>query len=213
MKKIIVFVNTLFIFFFIPFIVFSEKSQQQSIFNFNSSSPSPKVNKFVYYPQCDGEYDDLPMPNGCYFCEAGCGLATTAMILSSYVDKKFTPAAVIDLYKQKGLYAGCKGSKITDHQEILQENGLKTTDLMVYNSNNDAVEDFKSYINSGWTIFALGRFCSNDCQHFFWITNIDENNNVWAYDPFYGKQQMPPINENKYQPFPNYRMAFGVKKM
>ena len=45
------------------------------------------------------------------------------------------------------------------------------------------------------------------------ICNIDENNNVWAYDPYYGRLSATPFNENRYYPFPKYRVAFGVKKI
>ncbi len=79
-------------------------------------------------------------------------------------------------------------------------------------TNTDAVADFKTYIGSGWTIFALGRFCNNGCRHYFWITEVDDNNNVWAYDPFYGRKQVPPYNQSNRYPFPQYRLAFGVRK-
>ncbi len=180
-----------------------------------SSTINPLSSSFTYYPQCDGIFDNLPLPNGCTLCRAGCGPTTLAMILSSYVDKKFTPDVVVNLYKQNGYYAGCDGTKITDAMNIATQNGLKTTDLLVYDgrNNDNAIQDFKAYINSGWTIFTLARYCAAGCRHFFWITNVDSQNNVWAYDSFYGRKRLPPpFNENQYYPFPQYKFAFGVKK-
>lgn len=202
-------------------------TMQQSSFNVATPSPTsilyppplsstlyPLPSNLIYYPQCDGNFDNLSFPNGCNLCQSGCGPATTAMILSSYIDKKFTPAVVVDLFKEKGLYAGCNGTKITDNQKLINEVGLKTTDLLFYRSNEEAVADFKAYLEAGWTMFALARFCENGCRHYFWITDIDEASNVWAYDPFYGRKELPPpFNENKYYPFPRYRLAFGVKKL
>ncbi len=206
-------------------------TMQQSSFNFTTpsatlpstaipnSAPSSIIynplSNFTYYPQCDGIFDNIQLPNGCNLCKAGCGPTALAMILSSYVDKKFTPDAVVNLYKQNGFYAGCDGTKITDAMNIATQNGLKTTDLLVYDgrNNDNAIQDFKAYINSGWTIFALARYCAAGCRHFFWITNVDSQNNVWAYDSFYGRKRLPPpFNENQYYPFPQFRLAFGVKK-
>ncbi len=170
---------------------------------------------FVYYPQCDGPYDNTPLPGGCNVCDSGCGPTTVAMILSSYVNKRFTPPTVINLYKNNNMYAGCDGTKITDAQTIMEQNGLKTTDLLILTSNtaDETISDFKSYLNTGWTLFVLARYCANGCSHYFWITGIDGNNNVWAYDPFYGRKTIPPpFNENQYAPYPQYRAAFGVKK-
>ncbi len=194
----------------------------------NIATPSPSLSQqynntaiqqsstYVYFPQCDGNFDNIKLPNGCNLCQSGCGPTTVAMILSSYVDKKFAPDTVVNLYKQNGFYAGCNGTKINEAMDLLLQNGLKTTDLMVYDNSapdNDAIGDFKVYIKSGWTIFALARFCPSGCRHYFWITDVDDKNNVWAYDSFYGRKKLPPpYNENSRYPFPQYRLAFGVRK-
>lgn len=169
----------------------------------------------TYYPQCDGPYDNYSLVGGCNICQAGCGQTTTAMILSSYVDKKFTPPVVADLYAKNGVVSGCKGTNIMDAQNIMKQNGVLTTDLIINSStdNTQILSDFKSYLRNGWTLFTLARYCSQGCGHFIWIVDVDSNNNVWTYDSFYGRKQIPPpFNENKYNPFPYYRVAFGVKK-
>ncbi len=190
-------------------------SPTPNIQNITALGNGSNTSNFIYYPQCDGPYDNISLPGGCNVCSSGCGPATVAMILSSYINKSFTPPAVINLYKNNNMYAGCDGTKITDAQIIMQQNGLKTTDLLILTSNtpDETLSDFKSYLQNGWTLFTLARYCANGCSHYFWITNIDNNNNVWAYDPFYGRKTLPPpFDENQYSPYPQYRAAFGVKK-
>lgn len=172
-------------------------------------------NVLVYYPQCSGSYDDYPLPNGCNICQSGCGPTTVAMILSTYINVSYDPTAVVEQYKTKGFYAGCDGSSYSDAKAFLNQMGLSTTDYLIYDDATigEVADDFKNYLKNGWTIFTLGRYCDGGCGHYFWITEIDQNNNVWAYDPYYGRMQSPPINENKYYPFPKYRLAFGVKKI
>jgi len=193
--------------------------------NFNSSdlTPAPSItisdqiptgNGLSYYPQCNGDFDSYPLPLGCTICKAGCGPTTVAMILSSLVNLGIKPPNVVDFYKEKGFLLGCSGSYISDAKALLNQMGLKTTDIMVFNySTSDQVaEDFRNYIQTGWLIFALGKYCDAGCGHYFLISSVDDNDNIWAYDPYYGRFQDPPLNESRYYPFPKYRMAFGVKK-
>ncbi|MBI3366183.1 C39 family peptidase, partial [Candidatus Roizmanbacteria bacterium] len=176
------------------------------------SSPSNKV----YYSQCNDTYDNYLLPQGCNICKAGCGPTTVAMILSSYIDKKFTPSYVVDLYKQNGFAAGCKGTTVGDSQQILEQNGMKTTDLLYYAESpyEEIVTDLKSYLKNGWTIYMLAKFCPKGCGHFFWIVDIDNNNNVWTYDPGYGNidgRKIVPLNEITLNPPAQYYVAFGVR--
>jgi len=185
----------------------------------NSSSVSKNNNNYVYYPQCDGPYDKTPLTPTCNLCDGGCGPTTVAMILSSYVDPKFTPPAVVDIYKANDAL-GC-GTRISDAKNIFELNGVQTSDYMLgYDGNeyiiDDVVSDFRSYLQNGWTIFTLANYkCTSKpegCYHFFWITDIDEKGNVMAYDPYYGKNTRAAINENARYPDPKYVAAFGVKK-
>ncbi len=176
-------------------------------------APSEKV----YYSQCNGGYDSYPLPGGCNMCRAGCGPTSVAMILSSYIDKKFTPPAVVDLYAQNGFEAGCDGTTVGDAQMILEQNGMKTTDLLYYGETptEEVLNDLKSYLQYGWTMFMLAKFCPKGCGHFFWIVDVDSNNNVWTYDPSYGNlygTKIVPLNETSLNPPAQYYVAFGVKK-
>ncbi|MDO8609214.1 MAG: C39 family peptidase [bacterium] len=179
-----------------------------------SQSPHTSSNTYVYYSQCDGNYDNYALPNGCTMCESGCGPATVAMILSSLVSPINTPAHVADTYKQYEFALGCDGSKIVDAQSIIHMSGLKVTDLtyLASSTKNEVIQELKLYIKAGWTLFTLARFCDAGCGHFFWITDIDDNNVIWTYDPYYGKKQLQPLNTSIFDPFPKYRVAFGVKK-
>ena len=136
------------------------------------------------------------------------------MIASYYLDSQYNPQFIVNQYKSKGYYLGCSGSSYYDAKTLLQNYGLKTTDFIYFNleSADKVVDDLKKYFNAGWTFFTLANFKENGGGHFFWITNIDSQRNIWAYDPYYGRFQTPPINQNSRYPFPKYRVVFGVKK-
>lgn len=181
---------------------------------FPVSSIIPTVqNGYVYYHQCDPRFGDTALPQGCTICSRGCGLTTVAIVLSSFKDRSMNPFVVNQLYAQNGLYAGCEGTSITSAKIILNQYGLRTTDYFVYQDTPALTEEiaplFENYVNAGWTIVALSIFSAGN-RHFFWITNVDENNNIWALDPYYGKDQIP-FNESRYYPYPKYFYAFGVR--
>ena len=178
-----------------------------------SDSETTASEKYVYYAQSSSEFASYPLPSGCTIGTMGCGPTTVAMILASYIDKSITPKTIVDLYRQKGYSLGCDGSKIVDAKTTLTYYGIETTDYIPYSSaTSDVVtKDFKNYLNGGYTIFALANF-GGTTDHFFWITEIDDKNNIWAYDPYYGVGQTLPYNENSRYPFPKYLWAFGVKK-
>lgn len=177
-----------------------------------SSTTNSLSSNLTYYYQC-GEYGGYSLPSGCTLCSDGCGPTTVAMIAASYIDKNITPQTIVDLYKNHSYLLGCGGSRYSDAKTALESYGLKTTSYMIYNfeSADTVVNDFRNYINSGWTIFTLVNLCQNGCGHFFWITDIDSQGNILAYDPFYGSTAIP-YNENSRDPYPLYRLAFGVKK-
>ena len=179
-----------------------------------ASTPKPQPSGLVYYPQCSGDYDNYPLPGGCTICQAGCGSTTAAMILASYVDQKYDPENVADLYGKNGYTLGCGGSGYSEPKSLFENMGLKTSDYILADYDGVTVDqvadDFRKYLNAGWTLFTLARF--NAGGHYFWITGIDQNDNVLAYDPYYGRLTIPPFNENQYYPNPKYRVVFGVKK-
>lgn len=179
-----------------------------------NQSESSRISGLVYYAQCNSEYADLPLPDGCSMCEAGCGAATVAMIASSYLGKQYDPRNIVNQYKSKGYLLSCAGSRYSDARSILQSLGLRTTDYIAFNyeTADQVVGDLRKYLKADWTFFTLANFKQGGGGHFFWITDIDEKGNIWAYDPYYGRFEAPPINENSRYPFPQYRLAFGVKK-
>lgn len=172
----------------------------------------PNSSSFTYFAQC-GDQGNLSLPDGCNLCSAGCGPTAVAMIASSYLGDKYDPKTIVDMYKSKNYLLGCDGSRYSDAKQVLQGLGLKTTDYIVFNKErvDTVVPQLRKYLGAGWTFFTLASFCEKGCGHFFWITDIDDQGNIWAYDSAYGRYQIP-YNENSRYPYPLYRLAFGVKK-
>jgi hypothetical protein len=181
-----------------------------------SSPPNPQSPSFTFFAQCNG-YGNISLPDGCNLCEAGCGSTTVSMIASSYLGNTYDPKTIVDIYKSKGYLLGCDGSHYTDAYELLKQLGLKTTNYFVFNEerSDTVAPQLKKYLDAGYTFFALARFCDDPkksfCGHYFWITDIDDQGNIWAYDPYYGRYEIP-YNENSRYPYPLYSRAFGVKK-
>jgi len=178
-----------------------------------SFSLNPPSSSLAYYAQCNG-YSNISLPSGCNFCQAGCGPATVAMIASLYLGTAYDPQTIVNLYQSKGYLLGCGGSRYQDAKALLEFLGLKTTDYLIYSYGkaDEVAPDFKKYTDSGWTLFVLASFKQSGGGHYFWVTEVDEEGNIWAYDPYYGRYSDPPLNENMRYPFPLYRVAIGVKK-
>lgn len=178
----------------------------------SSSTSSGQSQSKVYYAQC-GDQGSLPLPDGCNLCKAGCGPTTVAMIASSYLGSGYDPKAIVGLYDSKNYLLGCGGSRTSDAYSLLNSFGLKTTSRLVLNSGKSetVVPRLRKYLDDGYTFFTLAYFCEGGCGHFFWITDIDNQGNIFAYDPAYGRYQIP-YNENSRYPYPLYKEAFGVKK-
>ncbi len=180
------------------------------------NSPASSPLSLKYFPQC-GDVGNIALPNGCNLCKAGCGPTTVAMIAASYLGSSYNPETIVNSYKSKGYLLGCDGSRYSDAKQVLQDLGLKTTDYLVFEAekSDTVAPELRKYLNAGWTFFALARFCNDSkqgyCGHFFWITDIDDQDNIWAYDPAYGRYEIP-YNENSRYPYPLYRLVFGVKK-
>jgi hypothetical protein len=175
-----------------------------------SNNQPPSSN--VYYAQCNG-YGNIPLPSDCTLCRAGCGPTSVAMIASSFISSSYNPEVVVNLYKDKGYYLGCNGSSYYDAQALLESLGFKTTLLIYSLEKADTVApDLKKYTDAGWTFFVLASFKETGGGHFFWVTEVDDQGNIFAYDPYYGRYSTPPLNENSRYPFPLYRVAIGVIK-
>jgi len=139
------------------------------------------------------------------------------MILSSYIDTSLTPPKTIEIMKAKGARIGCFGSYISEIYSYLKGRGdLKISDFIIPSEKgltaDEVAKDLQGYTKSGWTIFVLANFKTDGGGHYFWVTDVKKNGDILAYDPYYGKQQAAPINENRYSPAPYYRYAFAIKK-
>lgn len=181
-----------------------------------SGTNNPPSTNLTYYGQGTEPYATIKLPPNCILRGCGCGPTSVAMIASSYLSTDYDPQKIVDIYNKNG-YNSCCGSSITDAKSVLEELGLKTTDLIIYEyppvSANQVTPQFKKYLNAGWTIMVLAYYKPNQGGgHYFWITDIDNNGNILAYDPWYGQGNSAPINENQYSPFPEYAQAFAVKK-
>ncbi len=179
----------------------------------DSTNPlTPNPSSFAYFPQC-GEFGNVSLPGGCNLCQAGCGPSTVAMIAASYLGGNITPKTIVDQYQSKGYLLSCAGSSYADAKQVLEDMGLKTTDYLVFNTekSDTVVPDLRKYLSGGWTFFTLASFCDGGCGHYFWITDIDSQGNIFAYDSAYGRFEIP-YNENSRYPYPLYRLAFGVKR-
>lgn len=188
----------------------------------NSPTPGPStknkppgsvLGEKVYYGQCSSEYGSISLSGG-DLCQCGCGETTVAMIASSYVSKENNPKKIVDIYRQNG-YSMC-GTYPGDARSVLESLGLKTTDYIIDEyppiASGKVVSTLKKYLDGGWTLMVLAYYKPNEGGgHYFWITDIDSNGNILAYDPYYGQGESPPISENRYSPFPEYARVFGVK--
>lgn len=176
----------------------------------NYTPPKTKY-PYIYYPQCGGPFDNYPLgSSGCTLCYAGCGPTTVAMIVASYKDKSVDPRIIVNRY---GSSVTCNGTGYTTAINVLRSYGINVGNLILYDNNgrkaDQVVHNFANYINAGKTIFALANFRPNGGGHYFWIVDVDKDNNIWAFDPFYGRYQIP-YNQNSRYPYPLYRVAFPV---
>ncbi len=189
-----------------------QSSSEVSITQPSSSNESSSNFDYTYFAQC-GDQGNISLPSGCDLCSAGCGPTTVSMIASSYLGGGYDPKSIVNMYQSKNYLLGCDGSRYSDAHELLKSFGLKTTDYLVFNSekSDTVVPQLRKYLNAGWTFFTLASFCEKGCGHYFWITDIDDQGNILAYDPAYGRYQIP-YNENSRYPYPLYRLAFGVKR-
>ncbi len=192
--------------------------------------PTPQtVNGFKVYRQCN--YRNINVVNNCKkdgtsatMCNMGCGMTSVAMILSTLLQDTIDPIQVWKKYNDNGASISCAGTNVADAKTVIESyksRGIQTsaTNLFSYGHNNAAsidevASDIRQKVKNGWYVFVLADFCEGGCGHFFVITDIDDNNVVTSYDPYYEPPEASrlPINYTNRYPFPKYRTAFAVKK-
>jgi len=182
--------------------------------NQNSSNP----NAFSLsnpYRQCDYRNNPLHSDNGnCSICKAGCGLVSVANV-SSMFGKQIDPIQVNEMYRRNGYYAGCGGSSLGNAKKALDQLGFVTSNYIFQNPGkiDFVANDIRNYVKTGSVVFALTHFCSGGCGHFIVITDIDNQNRVKSYDPYYEPgSRVQPIDYPGRYPLPSYIYAFAVRK-
>lgn len=196
---------------------FSSQNQNQTtnsnnLYKINKINYTPPRNKYnyIFYPQIRAPWSDYQMPGGCTIGYSGCGPVTVAMIVASYRDSSVTP---IDIVNEYGRSVNCDGSSYITAINVLNKYGIRTgnnstNNLLFHGTKNpdEVAPLFKHYIDAGQTIFALGHI---EVNHYFWVVDVDEQNNIWAFDGVYGIGGVPYNHKIR---FPNhyYILAFPV---
>lgn len=188
-------------------------------------SPGSSVDSLpglIYYPQCNGSlhsapWSNLPMKDArgniiygtnkggdivqCSYCKASCGLAASAMIVSSYTNQSINPVRFLASYNTSqsmtcgGAYLPILGTTLKKygitvggHIAFDKDQGYLTNDLFIKKA--------KSYLQNGWTLLTLGYF--NGGGHYVWIVGIDAQNRFLIYDPYWGVSSPLPFNSKNY---------------
>ena len=189
------------------------------------------TNGFVSFKQCN--YASTPLLGGCNMCKVGCGITSAAMAIRSLTnDPSVNPVSVLGEYNQNyykrnpdnkngfnvfdPFYNGCGGSSIMGAKPIIEQHGLQTSSYLFSSKTGLRIDEIASeirpYIEKGWIIFAVTRFCENGCGHFIVLTAIDSNNIVDSYDVYYEPgSSVQPIHYQNRSPFPKYISAFAVR--
>lgn len=197
--------------------------QWKDVYDFTPKpTVTPDAVSKVFYCQQDNLHQ-IPVGKGCTISDVGCAQTTAAMILSTYVDKKYTPSYVVDnLYQDSecdGTFIGESKdvfeNKVIDKKETKLPNfNFETTDYFFTHDRDDrqplsvVFNDLKRYSDAGWEIFAVADI--NNIGHMFWITEVSENGDIWVMDPWYGCGKAYPMRQNYLNPL--FKRAFGVRK-
>ena len=188
-------------------------------------SPGSSVDSLpglVYYPQCNGSlhsaaWSNLPMKDArgniiygtnkggdivqCSYCKASCGLAVSAMIVSSYTNQSINPVKFLSTYNTAQNMT-CGGAYLPTLGTTLKKYGITVGGHIAldtdqgYLTNDLFIKKAKSYLQNGWTLLTLGYF--NGAGHYVWIVGIDDQNRFLVYDPYFGVDFPLPFNSKNY---------------
>jgi hypothetical protein len=156
-------------------------------------APTPTiVPAFIYYSQRDPLWANIVLTcnNGrkSTFTHQGCGETSFAMLMSTFVNPKYTPDQVLsDFYG----YGFCAGTDSSYSASLLHQQGFTVEG--VYTDASKVKED----IRNGWLAWIHVEYHENGrhVAHEVLITGIDENNNFILADSYYG---IGSIDENKF---------------
>lgn len=148
-----------------------------------SPTPIPAKPALIYYSQKDPRWANtvLTCSNGykTKFTNRGCGETVFAMLMSTYIDPKYTPPAVLDDFYG---YSYCIGTYASYSVGMLSKQGFTVSGLIT-DSNT-----VRNYVKEGWFAWIQVEYYQNSKRigHEVIITGIDSNNNFTVADPYYG---------------------------
>ena len=133
----------------------------------------------TYYSQTDPRWADIPLTcadgETARFSSRGCGETVVAMLMSTYVDPKYTPDVTLDEFYGRGY---CHGTSLTQNVEILKSNGFDVRSPSI------SLLTLKNYIRAGWMAWIHVEYGSSG--HEALIVKMNNRNEFVVYDPYFG---------------------------
>jgi len=193
-----------------------------------TATQTPPSTSFTAFRQCNYRNNVLKTNadgTTCSICRAGCGPTSVATALNIF-GITADPVEVVKKYSQNNLFISCEGTNLSDAKKIFESYGLRTypnlnndqkSSLFASESGfriNEVATDIRNQVKNGWVVFALLKMCSGGCKHFTIITDIDSQNRVTSYDPYYEPPESSkmPINYSNRSFQPLYLYAFAVRR-
>ena len=193
-----------------------------------TATQTPPSTSFTAFRQCNYRNNVLKTNadgTTCSICRAGCGPTAVATALSIF-GISADPVEIVKKYSQNNLFISCEGTNLNDAKKIFESYGLRTyphlnkdqkSSLFASESGfriDEVAIDIRNQVKNGWVVFALLKMCSGGCKHFTIITDIDSQNRVTSYDPYYEppESSKTPINYSSRSFQPLYLYAFAVRR-
>jgi hypothetical protein len=146
-------------------------------------TPMPTKLTVVYYSQKDPRWADttLTCSNGhkSTFIHQGCGETSFAMLMSTFVDLKYTPPVVLnDFYG----YGDCTGTYSSYSAKLLRDQGFTVKGAFT------DIGEVKQYIKDGWLGWIHAEYYEGykKVGHEIIVTGVDTSNNFIVNDSYYG---------------------------
>lgn len=168
---------------------------------FNQCDPAFQVQS---YGNCQKDGETVP-----FLCAAGCVPTSVAQVIASYADSGYTPVRAANSMLANPAVLSCDGSSSQAQIRVLNGYAVSIERTDIISSSGDLAADaarLKPFFSQGWTALARVAYKrtmnTNTRGHYVWITQIDANNNILVYDPYFvndsimGPGARPPINLN-----------------